>query len=102
MHKKDLFSLARVAITAFAFWWISRRVDLESLRHILSSASRLWLFVSVALFFLAQMGCIWRWSLLVPAHPSLTWPFLANSFFVGSFFNTFLPTTVGGGRHPGL
>ncbi|MBI3616171.1 MAG: flippase-like domain-containing protein [Candidatus Omnitrophica bacterium] len=96
MWRKVLPVLGRLAITAFAFWWIFRLVDVGSLRHTLISANRSWLLLSAALFFLAQLACVWRWRLLVPPHPSLTWPFLANSFFVGSFFNTFLPTTVGG------
>lgn len=71
-------------------------VDLGSLRSTLAGASLPWLLVGVAAAFLSQFGCIVRWRLLVPKHPSLNLLFLTNSSFVGSFFNTFLPTTVGG------
>lgn len=71
-------------------------VDLNSLRDTLAGGDRGWLLMSVLIFFLAQFACIARWSFLVPRHPALTYRFLANSFFVGAFFNTFLPTTVGG------
>lgn len=88
--------LARLAVTAFAFWWALRLVDLDSLRRVLGGASPPWILAGVGLFFLSQMGCIARWRLLAPAHPSVKWPFLADSFFVAQFFNIFLPTTIGG------
>lgn len=94
--KKILSLLARVAVTGFAFWWIFRMVDKTALRNTLSTVNVAWLLTAILCSFTAQFGCIARWRLLVPVHPSLTWPFLINSFFVGTFFNTFLPTTVGG------
>lgn len=96
MFRQALSFLARVAITACAFWLIFKTVEVEKLRLALVSASPRWLFLGIALFFLAQAACITRWRLLVPKHPAVTWPLLTDSFFVGSFFNTFLPTTVGG------
>ena len=96
MLKKILPVFWRALITASAFWWIFRMVDLSGLRRALGSADRVWLLVALGSFFLTQLGCISRWKLLVPAHPALRWRFLANSYFVGSFFNTVLPTTVGG------
>lgn len=94
--KSGLTLLLRAGITLFAFWWIFRKVDLAIVRQTLGSADHFWLAVTVAVFFLSQAGCILRWSVLVPPHPRLNLPFLANSFWVASFFNTFLPTTVGG------
>lgn len=86
----------RAGITLAAFAWVFRQVDLAALRETLGSADRLWLFATVVFFFLSQTGCILRWGLLAPPHPAIKFPFLAESFFVACFFNTFLPTTVGG------
>ncbi|MBI3312001.1 MAG: flippase-like domain-containing protein [Candidatus Omnitrophica bacterium] len=94
--KTALTLLLRTGITLFAFWWIFRKVDAAEVRQTLGSADRFWLVMTVGVFFASQAGCILRWRFLVPAHPGLKLPMLANSFFVGSFFNTFLPTTVGG------
>lgn len=88
--------LLRLGVTVFAFGWILRSVNFSSLRQIFGSADLRWLAVGVLLFFISILGCITRWSLLAPRHPSLTWFFLADSLLVGQFFNTFLPTTVGG------
>lgn len=96
MLRTALSYTARALMTGLAFWWIFHGVDLSALGHLLASMSRTWLAVGIGLFFLAQVGCIIRWKILVPRHASLTWGFLTNSFFVASFFNTFLPTTVGG------
>ncbi len=88
--------LLRLSVTVFAFWWVLRLVDLAALRSIFRSADISWLLTAIFFFTLAQSGCILRWSLLVPRHPSLKWPFLAISYLVSNFFNMFLPTTVGG------
>lgn len=88
--------LARLTVTALAFGWALRLVDLNSLKAVLGSADPLWLLAGTALFFLSQLAGIARWRLLAPAHPSITWPFLADSFFVAQFFNIFLPSTIGG------
>ena len=94
---KTLLSFSvRAGITLFAFGWVFRRVDLASLRQTLASADPFWLAGVVFLFFLSQAGCILRWSLLAPSHPAVNLRLLTSAYFVGSFFNTFLPTTVGG------
>jgi hypothetical protein len=94
---KNIFGLLlRLGVNVFAFWWIFRSVNLGSLGQILRSADPRWMAAGVLLFSISVLGCITRWSLLAPRHPSLTWPFLADSLLVGQFFNTFLPTTVGG------
>lgn len=94
--RKILSFAVRAGITALAFWIIFRKVDADSLQHTIAGADPAWLILAVALFLLTQLGSIVRWRMLVPAHPRLTWRFLADSFFVGFFFNGFLPTTVGG------
>ena len=88
--------LLRAGITAAAFAWILRSVDLSFLRQVLREVRVPWLSAGILLLVVSQMGCILRWALLVPRHSSLTLPFLTNSYFVGHFFNMFLPTTVGG------
>lgn len=88
--------LARAGITVLAFWWILRQVDLDILLQVLRQASWTWLWVSVGIFLFDQFLCIARWRFLAPEHPSVTWPFLTRSYFVAAFFNTLLPTTVGG------
>ncbi|MBI3322577.1 MAG: flippase-like domain-containing protein [Candidatus Omnitrophica bacterium] len=97
MRPSGILSLiARVAVTAFAFWWALRLVDVESLKGILGAASPLWLLAALGVFSLSQAGCIYRWALLAPAHPSVRLPFLAESFLVAQFFNVFMPSTIGG------
>lgn len=96
MRRRILSLLGRLLVTAGAFLWIFRTVDLSSLQKIVPTLQSSWLLSAAALYFLIQGGCIARWRLLVPQHPALTGRFLARSFFIACFFNTFLPTTVGG------
>ncbi len=88
--------LLRLAVTAAALGWIFRSIDLRRVSEIFRSARVSWLLAALALFSLSLAACITRWKLLAPAHRALTWPYLANSYLVGAFFNLFLPTTVGG------
>lgn len=88
--------LVRAGITALAFWLIFRTVELEHLFAAFKTADTSLLLVALGLFFMAQLCAVVRWRVLVPPHPALKFPFLVNSFLVGSFFNTILPTTVGG------
>ncbi|MBI1953604.1 MAG: flippase-like domain-containing protein [Candidatus Omnitrophica bacterium] len=88
--------VVRAAITAGAFLWIFREVDVQRLWEVSRSIHPGWLVTAVLLFGVSELLCVTRWKLLVPAHPLLSWPFLANSFFVSHFFNIFLPTTIGG------
>lgn len=97
MKPSAILSLvARVAVTAFAFWWVLRSVDLAALGGVLRNADPLWLLAAVGLFLTSQAACVARWWFLAPAHPSVKLPLLADSFLVAQFFNTFLPSTIGG------
>jgi uncharacterized membrane protein YbhN (UPF0104 family) len=96
MQGRALVLLGRLAITGIAFGWILRWVNVATLLQTLGTAHRGWLFIGIGCFFATQFAGIARWRLLIAAHPTLTWGFLVRSFFVASFFNTILPTTVGG------
>ena len=96
MGRKIFSVVIRLAVTGVAFWVIFRMVDITSLRRVLAAAQPGWILAGACLYTIAQFGCIARWKLLAPRHPSLTFFFLTRSFFVATFFNAFLPTTVGG------
>jgi len=96
MIRKIFPFLVRASITGLAFWWIFRAIDLEKLRTSLSTTRLDWLLLGTFLFLIAQIGCVLRWRLLAPRNPGVTLAFLTDSYLVGSFFNAFLPTTVGG------
>ncbi len=96
MPRTVISFLIRAGITFFAFWWVLKSVDTQALVAALRSADLTWLALSIVVFFVSQFVCILRWSLLVPKHPAVTPPFLIRTFFIASFFNTILPTTVGG------
>lgn len=88
--------MIRAAVTAAAFFWIAQAVDLNALKQAWRQAHWPWLLGGAVVYFTAQFLCIARWRLLVPRHPAVTWTLLTQSYFVGLFFSSFLPTTVGG------
>ncbi len=88
--------LIKSAVTATAFWLVLRMVDLSELLRTLRAVNPAWLAAAVAAFFAAQAACIIRWKILLNSGKPVSWAFAARAFFVASFFNLFLPTTIGG------
>jgi hypothetical protein len=77
------------------YWLLHGKEDLlwNTARH----ASLGWLAAALVIFLLQLMVGTWRWSLLVHAQDiPMSFGALANSYFVATFFNNFLPSNVGG------
>ncbi len=88
--------LIKTAVTATAFWLVLRMVDLSELLRTMRSVNPAWLAAAVVSFFAAQSACVIRWRILLNLGKPVSWAFAARAFFVASFFNFFLPTTIGG------
>ena len=88
--------LLRLGITAVACLWIVHLVDLRQLAAAVRQTNRWGLGAACLLYLLALLACCVRWYLLLaPTHPQ---PFrqVLRWFLIGAFFNTLLPTTIGG------
>ena len=85
--------LISVGALAFLFW----QIGLGDTLAILGQADRRYLLVSLLLFVLSLVIRAYRWQLLIRSlDPRVSFARLLRLYFVGQFFNTFLPSAFGG------
>lgn len=96
-------ALVRVAVGTGVFALLIARTDLEGLWQELQRASVVHLAGAIALFFagLGVSALRWREYLIALGHP-IPYPSLYRLYFVGTFFNAFLPTGVGGDAYKAM
>ena len=86
----------RVAITVAAFLWISRVVDGRALLAAIRRTNP-WGFGAACLLYLAAfLACVIRWHILLRPVARVPFRLVFRWALLGAFFNTLLPTTVGG------
>ena len=73
------------------------QTDASSLYNAMRRASLPWLVAALALYFVMILASAWRWNLLLAAQRvSVSGWALVKSFLVATFFNSFLPSNIGG------
>jgi len=95
--RKYLLSLAKVAVTLGVVYWLMSSVDLNMVGRILAQTNPAYLLVScLILTVVFLIGCV-RWRALV-GHLGIVIPMrkAVSSYYLGMFFNNFLPTGFGG------
>ncbi len=87
----------RVAVTLALLGWLLARTDLASIGSSFAGARPAWLLAAMALQGAGVALSAVRWRMLLRAKGAeLSLAFLTRSLLVGSFFNNFLPSTIGG------
>lgn len=87
----------KVAVTVGLLGYLLSRIDLSSVVDIVRGASWGWILAGFALYLALQGLCAWRWLWLARVLGlDGTWPAFVRYYYVGMFFNLFLPTGVGG------
>lgn len=95
--RKYLLSFAKVAVTLGIVYWLATSVDLGMVGRILAQSNHTYLLVScLILTAVFLIGCF-RWRILID-HLGLDIPLrqALPSYYLGMFFNNFLPTGIGG------
>lgn len=103
MRGKQLATVLKLACSVFILTWLLKSIDLQGLYQAFSRAS-LWVFMGVLLLNLAGVILsVYKWQKLLK-HDGLPcgYFFLLHLYFCGIFFNTFLPTSIGGDAVRGL
>ena len=97
MKKIDISTIIKLLISIILIGWILHKVNLIKLKNILISANLLWILAAVSLHIYAYWASGKRWQILLNAlEVKETVKNLIKSYLVGTFFNQFLPTIVGG------
>ena len=96
--KKILVTVFQVAITIALLYWVyhdpNRRAQMaEALRH----ARYSWVVIGILAYIIVEIAAAFRWHVLLKVQKiSLSLPRLTGLFFIGMFYNQFLPGGTGG------
>lgn len=95
--KKVIQLFIKFAVSCGLIWYLLSKTELLDVFASLKSANLFWLALAFATLYIGKVLTGSRWQILLAAQGILI-PLrtLIASIFVGQFFNTFLPTTVGG------
>jgi len=92
-----LSTLVKVAITAALYAAVFYTIDLAKIWARLQTARLEWVALGVAAYAGGQWLSAWRWWLLLrPVNLAVPYLRMVAFYFIGMFFNIFLPTIVGG------
>lgn len=95
--KRQRANLVKIVVSLGLLIFLLTRVGLGGTLEALSDAHPVYLLVALALYFVGVPLRAYRWQVLLGAvgtHVSL--PRLTSLYFVGTFFNTVLPSGIGG------
>jgi uncharacterized protein (TIRG00374 family) len=96
MTNRGLTTLLKLVVSASLLYILFRSIDLKAFLSVVTTLNPL-SFVFLAIFF-AAIQCIsaYRWSIVLKKDVDLHYPKILSIYFIGMFFNNFLPTLVGG------
>lgn len=95
--KKTIKFLLKATVSITLFWYLLSKTELTEVFAALQSATLFWLILAFLLLYIGKFLTAYRWQLLLGAQGiKIPLKTLIASIFVGQFFNSFLPTTVGG------
>ncbi|MBP7460197.1 MAG: flippase-like domain-containing protein [Candidatus Delongbacteria bacterium] len=94
-NKKGL--LLKLIVTALLVYVFSRLFDWGYILHITEKISLYETLVAMLLWIMTLFIATYRWHILAnPIYPKAGFWFLFKLYFIGFFFNTFLPSSIGG------
>lgn len=89
--------LLRFVISIGLLWYVLAQTELSAIAEALRFVNWWWIMAAFVLLFVGKLLTGVRWHKLLTAHHlSVPLPHLISSLFVGQFFNSFLPSTIGG------
>jgi uncharacterized protein (TIRG00374 family) len=89
--------LVKLFISVLLLLWVLSKTDLLQVKEAFTQINFFYLLIAFSLHFVGVILTVWRWSIsLKILGAPVRFGRLAQSFMVGQFFNTFLPSTIGG------
>lgn len=96
MRSKLLF-IGKALVSIALIWYLLSQTEFAAIYASLISADPFWLFLALLTLYIGKVLTSYRWQRLLLAQGiHIPLRSLIASVFVGQFFNSFLPTTVGG------
>jgi uncharacterized membrane protein YbhN (UPF0104 family) len=95
--KKAGWLALKLTVTVGLLAYLFSRIELASVARLMADAAWGWVVAAFFLYLALQGLCAWRWLLLARVlNLDGTWSRFVRYYYVGMFFNLFLPTGVGG------
>jgi glycosyltransferase 2 family protein len=95
--KRRLFDLLRLILTLLLVTWVLSRISLSQAWDLISQASVLPLLAALILFAFSVVAGAWQWGRFLGSQGiPVTFRQVLELYWVGLFFNNFLPGNVGG------
>ncbi|MEJ2752738.1 MAG: lysylphosphatidylglycerol synthase transmembrane domain-containing protein, partial [Chloroflexota bacterium] len=95
--RKHLSTLIKIAVTVLGLVIVLSRFNAQAIGLVISQADPFWLLVGFLLFNAGVVLRAYRWQILVRSlHADVPFKRLVELYFVGGFFNVFLPSGFGG------
>jgi uncharacterized protein (TIRG00374 family) len=95
--KNYLIFFCKAVVSIALIWYLLSITEFSAVYESLRSAIPFWLLLSFITLIIGKILTSYRWQVLLKAQDiEIPLRFLIASVFVGQFFNSFLPTTVGG------
>lgn len=95
--RKHLPTLAKIAVTVLGLAFVLSQIDPRIVSETLLQARPLWLLITFSLIMVSLVVRAYRWLLLLRGlDVQIGLVRLTVLYFVGNFFNAFLPTSFGG------
>ena len=95
--KNKVFFFVKALVSIALIWYLLSKTDIAAIYASLLSANPWWLLLSLMTLYIGKVLTSYRWQRLLLAQGiHIPLRSLIASVFVGQFFNSFLPTTVGG------
>ncbi len=96
-RKKLLTMLIKISVSALLFGWFFFTVDWHDIVRSFSQIKPLDVVFAISLIIITVVISVIKWRLLLKAQGfSLRWRDLWQVYWVGLFFNNFLPSSIGG------
>ncbi|MFN8180054.1 MAG: lysylphosphatidylglycerol synthase transmembrane domain-containing protein [bacterium] len=95
--KGHILRIGRIVLGVALLFWVLRQVHWGDLKDKLAHAKHEWVLAALLVSTAANLLGAWRWQLLLASlRRRVAISYLFGSYFVGLFFNNFLPSNVGG------
>lgn len=94
---KYTFLIVKTAVTCALIYWLISQIDSEIIRNIFARANVYVVLLSLGIMLVVSViGCLRWWMLIGHFGVPLSFYQVLPSYFLGLFFNNFLPTGFGG------
>jgi uncharacterized protein (TIRG00374 family) len=101
--KKILIRMSKVVISTGLLIYLIHRAGPEQMWAVFRSADIAGLGLALMVYLATVIWISWRWRLLlVSQQVRIAFPRLVSLYFIGFFFNNFLPTSIGGDLYRAL